>query len=297
MSESDGPGPVDYSAGEFPGAEEDAGVARELLVSGWDPGLIDTGVAHPARMYDYYLGGKDNYQVDRDAAEEVLAVLPEGRDMARANRAFLGRAVRFLVAQGIRQFLDIGTGIPGPGNTGDVSREAAPDARVVYVDNDPIVLSHTQSLLEYHDPAHTAVIDADLRDPDSILMHPAVSGVLDFEQPVAVLMVAVLHFLKDVDDPAGAVERIKRAIPSGGYMVLSHGTGDFEPDRAFTAVQGYNQASAPFVLRSRKDITAFFDGTELVEPGVVQIPWWRPDGNVPPESEKIWIYGGIGYKA
>jgi len=296
MPDPQEPAPVDYPVGEFPG-EDDPGVARELLVSGWDPGLIDTSVAHPARMYDYYLGGKDNYPVDRDAAEEVLAVLPEGRDMARANRAFLGRAVRFLAAQGVRQFLDIGTGIPGPGNTGDVSRAVAPDARVVYVDNDPIVLSHTQSLLEHHDPGSTAVIEADLRDPDSILTHPAVQRVLDFERPVAVLLVAVLHFLRDVDDPFGAVERIKRAIPSGGYLVLSHGTGDFEPERAFSAVKGYNQASAPFVLRSRKEISGFFDGTRLLEPGLVQIPWWRPDGEVPPDSEKIWIYGGVGYKA
>jgi SAM-dependent methyltransferase len=300
MPDSDEPALEEYDPAGFPPegycAEDEAGIARELLAGGWEPGRIDTSVAHPARMYDYYLGGKDNYPVDRDAAEEVLAVLPEGRDMARANRAFLGRAVRFLAAQGIRQFLDIGTGIPGPGNTGDVSREAAPDARVVYVDNDPIVLSHTQSLLAHHDPGHTTVIEADLRKPDSILAHPDVHRVLDFERPVAVLMVAVLHFLRDVDDPAGAVELIKRAIPDGGYLVLSHGTGDFEPDRASFAVQGYNQASAPFVLRSRKQVAGFFDGLDLVDPGLVQIPWWRPDGEVPEDSDKIWIYGGVGYK-
>jgi SAM-dependent methyltransferase len=293
MSESEG---LEESAAGESISEDAAGQVRDLLVSGWDARQIDTSAAHPARMYNYYLGGRDNYQVDRDAAEEVLAVLPEGRDMARANRAFLGRAVRFLAARGVRQFLDIGTGIPGPGNTGDVSREVAPDARVVYVDNDPIVLAHTQSLLASHDPGHTAVIEADLRDPDSILSHPDLPGVLDFTRPVAVLLVAVLHFLRDSEDPAGAVERLKQALPSGGYLVLSHGTADFEPKRALTAVQGYDQATAPFVLRSHKQIGDFFDGLELVEPGLVQIPWWRPTGEVPPESERIWLYGGVGRK-
>src|SRR5258708_2548962 len=167
-----------------------------LLEAGWTPASIDTGVAHPARMYDYYLGGKDNYQVDRDAAEEVLAVAPEGRDMAKANRAFLGRTVRYLAGQGIKQFLDIGTGIPGPGNTNDVAHSVQPGARVVYVDNDPIVLTHAGALLARHDPKRTTVIRADLRDPDSILEHPEALAVLDFDQPVAVLLVAVLHFIK-----------------------------------------------------------------------------------------------------
>jgi SAM-dependent methyltransferase len=275
--------------------EPDSG-ARELLVSGWEVDRVDTRVAHPARMYDYYLGRKDNYQVDREAAEQVLAVLPEGRDMALANRAFLGRAVRFLAARGIRQFLDIGTGIPGPGNTGEVARAVAPDARVIYVDNDPIVLSHTQSLLAHHDPGHTAVIEADLRDADSILTHPDVLRVLDFTQPVAVLLVAVLHFLRPVDEPVEVVARLRQVLPSGGCLVVSHGTGDFEPERAFSAVKGYSHATAPFVLRSHQQIGEFFDGLDLVEPGLVQLPWWRPDGAVPEESEKIWIYGGIGVK-
>jgi len=267
-----------------------------LLEPGWTPEMIDTSVAHPARMYDYFLGGKDNYQVDREAAERVLAVLPEGREMARANRAFLGRTVRYLAGLGIRQFLDIGTGIPGPDNTNDVAHAVEPEARVVYVDNDPIVLVHATALLARHDPKHTTVIQADLRDPDSILKHPDTRSLLDFDQPVAVLLVAVLHFLRDSDDPQGAVERLKRAVPRGSYLVISHGTGDFEPERAGTAVQGYRQASAPFVLRSLAEVTGFFDGLELVEPGVVQIPWWHPDGEVPPDSGKIWIYGGIGRK-
>ena len=268
-----------------------------LLEPGWAPARIDTSVAHPARMYDYYLGGKDNYQIDRDAAEEVLAVLPEGRDMARANRAFLGRAVRYLGRQGIRQFLDIGTGIPGPDNTNDVAHSVQPEARVVYVDNDPIVLTHATALLARHDPKRTTVIQADLRDPDSILEHPDALRVLDFDQPIAILLVAVLHFIKHAEDPARLVERLKRVMSPGSYLVVSHGTGDFEPERAISAIQGYRQASAPFVLRSREQITSFFDGLELVEPGVVQIPWWQPDGEVGPEAEQIWIYGGIGRKS
>jgi SAM-dependent methyltransferase len=269
-----------------------------LLEPGWAvPEMIDTSVAHPARMYDYYLGGRDNYQVDRDAAEEVLAVLPEGRDMARANRAFLGRTVRYLASRGIKQFLDVGTGIPGPDNTNDVAHTVQPEARVVYVDNDPIVLAHASALLARHDPHYTTVIQADLRDPDSIIEHPQARAVLDFSQPIGVLLVAVLHFIKHHERPHELVERFKQLMAPGSFLVLSHGTGDFEPDRAGTAVQGYNRASAPFVLRSRAEITRFFDGLELVEPGVVQIPWWQPEAEVGPDADQIWIYGGIGYKA
>jgi SAM-dependent methyltransferase len=268
-----------------------------LLPPGFAPATIDTSIAHPARMYDYYLGGKDNYQVDRDAAEDVLAVLPEGRDMARANRAFLGRAVRYLARNGVSQFLDIGTGIPGPDNTNDVAHAVLPEARVVYVDNDPIVLTHATALLARHDPKHTTVIQADLREPDSILEHPGANAVLDFSQPIGILMVAVLHFIKHAEQPHALVERFKQIMVPGSYLVVSHGTNDFEPDRANTAVANYNQASAPFVLRSRQEITRFFDGLELIEPGVVQIPWWQPDGAVSPDAEQIWIYGGVGYRS
>jgi len=267
-----------------------------LLEPGFAPATIDTSVAHPARMYDYYLGGKDNYQVDRDAAEEVLAVLPEGRDMARANRAFLGRAVRYLARHGVRQFLDIGTGIPGPDNTNDVAHALQPEARVVYVDNDPIVLTHASALLARHDPKYTTVIRADLRDPDSIIKHPGAREVLDFSQPIGVLLVAVLHFIKHAERPHEIVQQLKQVMVPGSYLVVSHGTGDFDVERSNAAVAGYNQASAPFVLRSRQEITRFFDGLELIEPGVVQIPWWQPDGEVSDDSEQIWLYGGIGYK-
>jgi hypothetical protein len=262
----------------------------------WSAPTIDTSVAHPARMYDYYLGGKDNYPADREAAEKVLAILPEGRDMAIANRAFLGRAVRFLAGAGITQFLDIGTGIPGPGNTGQVADTVAPGAKVVYVDNDPIVLAHSRALLADRDPDRTAVVQADLRQVSTILEHPEVRAVLDFDQPVGVLLVAVLHFLKDEDDPAGIVEQIKAVLPAGSYVAISHGTADFDSERANAAVRGYEKATAPFVLRDRAEFGGFFTGLDVVEPGLVQLPWWRPDGEVTADDERIWLYAGVGRK-
>jgi S-adenosyl methyltransferase len=263
----------------------------------WTAAQINTSVAHPARMYDYYLGGKDNYEVDREAAEAFLAVLPEGRTMARANRAFLGRAVRFLAAAGIRQFLDIGTGIPGPGNTNEVAHTVAPDARIVYVDNDPIVITHARALLAGTDAGRTTVINADLRDPESILGHPEVNTVLDFTQPVAVLLVAVLHFIKDSEDPQGIVEKFKAVMPPGSYLAITQATADFEPERANMAASGgYRQASAPLIPRSRDEVDALFAGLEYVEPGLVQIPYWRPDGDLAPNAERVWIYGGVGRK-
>ncbi|MGH3417140.1 MAG: SAM-dependent methyltransferase, partial [Actinocrinis sp.] len=211
-----------------------------LLTPGWDPLEIDTSIAHTARMYDYYLGGKDNYAVDRDAAEQVLAVFPQMRAIARANRAFLGRTVRYLAAHGVRQFLDIGTGIPGPGSTNAAAQSVDPEARVVYVDNDPIVMAHAGALLAGHDPGHTTVVYGDLRDPVSILEHPQVRAVLDFDQPVAILLVAVLHFIRDGEDPAGIVERLMGATVPGSYLVLSHATFEGEDEQAEEASHSYD---------------------------------------------------------
>jgi hypothetical protein len=259
-----------------------------------DPSEIDISVAHPARMYDYYLGGKTHFSADRDAADKVLAVLPEGRDMAIANRAFLGRAVRFLTRQGITQFLDIGTGIPSPGNTREVLLDVNPGARVVFVDNDPIVITHTRALLQNGGPV--GVVRADLRDTGSLLADPGIKDVLDFDRPIGVLLVAVLHFIRDQHDPAGIVETLRQAVPPGSYFVISHGTQDFSPARATAAVQGYEEATAPFVLRSGERIERFFDGLDMVEPGVVQLPLWRPDGDIEGDPSKIWLYAGVGRK-
>jgi hypothetical protein len=265
-------------------------------VAAWTVPRIDTSVAHPARMYDYFLGGQDNYKVDRIAAEEVIAIVPAVREMARANRAFLGRAVRFLAREGIRQFLDIGTGIPGPGNTKDVAREVAPDARVAYVDNDPIVVAHAGALLADHDSRRTAVLQADLHDPEAILQHPDVCSVLDFEKPMAVLLVAVLHFIPDEDDPIGIVRRLMQAVAPGSYLVISHGTGDFDPEIAAAAVRSYSKTGAGIVARSKDQLTEFFDGLDLIDPGIVQVPWWHPDGPVPKNAASIWWYGAAARK-
>jgi len=247
-------------------------------------------------MYDYYLGGKTHFAADREAADQVLAVLPEGRDMAVANRAFLGRAVRFLAGTGIRQFIDIGTGIPSPGNTNEVARACAPDARVVYVDNDPIVIAHSRALLSGHGSGATTVIQADLRAPAGLLGHPDLLRVIDFTQPVAILLVAVLHFIRDSEQPAAAVEQLKQAMAPGSYLVISHGTQDFHPVRAAEAVRFYERASAPFVLRPKSEISAFFDGLELLEPGLVQLPLWRPSAGPPAGLDRVWLYAGAGQK-
>jgi SAM-dependent methyltransferase len=243
-------------------------------------------------MYDYYLGGKDNFAADREAAEKVLAVLPEGREMAVQNRAFLRRAVRYLAQAGVRQFLDIGAGLPTQGNVHEIAAEAAGDTRVVYVDNDPIVLAHARALLA--DGGQTRVIQADLRDPESILADPIVRDVIDFSQPVAILLVAILHFIRESEDPGGIVARLREALAPGSYLAISHGTQDFDPELALRATEFYQQATAPFVLRPREEVESFFGDLELVEPGLVQLPLWRPEGPPPANADRIWIYVGIG---
>lgn len=261
---------------------------------GKEPQEIDITVAHPARMYDYYLGGKTHFAADREAAAKVLAVLPEGRDMAIANRAFLGRAVRFLADQGITQFLDIGTGIPSAGSTSEILRERASHARVVYVDNDPIVVAHARALLA--DGETASVVHADLRQPAQLLAAPGVTSRLDFGQPMAILLVAVLHFIRESEDPQGIVRQLRDALPAGSYLVISHGTHDFNPAQASAAVSGYDEAAAPFVLRSKGQVEGFFDGLRMVEPGLVQLPYWRPDGEVSADASKIWLYAAVGRK-
>jgi len=264
-----------------------------------DPALIDTSRPHPARMYDAYLGGKDNYAADRAAVAQVLEAAPEVEAIARANRAFLRRAVRFLATEkGITQFLDIGTGIPTAPNVHQVAAEAAPGARVVYADNDPIVHAHANALLT--GTGTTRIVLADLRGPQAILAHPKVCGFLDFTRPVALLLIAILHFIPDAEDPAGIVAALRDGIPAGSYLALSHGTTDFHPAAVTgTAAAAYDQATAPLVLRPRAPIEAFFDGFTLEEPGLVQAPLWRPDGRPlrPKDIVKVGIYAGVAAKA
>jgi SAM-dependent methyltransferase len=263
------------------------------MESGFAPSEIDTTKPHPARMYDYYLGGKDNYPVDQEAVAKVLQSAPEVRDIARANRAFLQRAVRYLGAEaGIRQFLDIGTGIPTAGNVHEVAGEATPGSRVVYVDNDPIVNTHANALLGGQ--GTTGIVLADLRDPEAILNHPTTRELLDFSQPVALLLVAILHFIADEDRPADILATFRAALPPGSYIVISHVTKDFRSEAAEGVASVYNsQATAPLALRSHLAITSFFDGWQLIEPGLVQLPLWRPDGPLPRNLAKLWMYGGV----
>jgi SAM-dependent methyltransferase len=265
------------------------------LSPGWQPPAVDIEQAHPARIYDYFLGGKDNLSVDRAAAERALKILPELRAMARANRAFLGRAVRYLAESGVTQFLDIGTGVPGPGNAGEVARATDPASRVVYVDYDPGVAAYSRALLAGADPGRTAVVLADLRDPPSILDRDDVRTVLDFELPIAVLMVAVLHFITDAEDPAGLAKTYMDALAPGSHLVVTHITDDFESERAKAGAAAY-RAIAPLIVRGRESIACFFDGLELAEPGLVRMPAWRPDGPIPEESDQVWGYCGVGRK-
>ena len=227
---------------------------------------LDTSVAHPARVYDYWLGGKDNFAADREAAERVLAVAPGLRYRVRANRAFLGRATRYLAAEaGIRQFLDIGTGIPAGGNTHEVAQRAAPDARVVYVDNDPIVLLHAQALLRSTPEGATDYLQADLRDPGTILDRAAT--LLDFGRPVAVMLLGVLHLVQDAEDPWGIVAGLMAAMPAGSYLTISHPAIDIHHSQA-NAQRVYNERVAtPQTLRTREQVARFFTGLDLVRAG------------------------------
>jgi S-adenosyl methyltransferase len=270
---------------------------KDAMEPGFAASQVDTSKPHPARMYDAYLGGRDNYAADREAVRQILRDFPEVRAIARANRAFMQRAVRFLAGEaGIRQFIDIGTGIPSAGNVHEVAGQAAPGTRVVYVDNDPIVHVHANALLT--GSGSTSIVLADLRDPEGILGDPKLRGLIDFTEPVALLLVAILHFI-EAEDPAGIVATLREALPPGSYLVLSHGTADFHPPGvAGQAAVGYEHATAPLVLRGFEQVSAFFDGFDLVEPGLVQAPLWRPDGRPPRPRDlaKLGIYAGVGRK-
>jgi hypothetical protein len=244
------------------------------------PGLqqFDTSVAHQARVYDYMLGGKDNYAADRAAAEASIKIWPDIALGARANRAFLGRAVRYLAAEaGIRQFLDIGTGIPTAGNTHQVAQAIAPESRVVYVDYDPVVLAHARALLTSTAEGVTEYIDADLRNTGTILTQAA--QVLDFAKPVAVTMLAILHALPDSDDPWAIVARVMDAMPSGSYLAVCHAAGDLLDPEMLASIKDVwrGKMRQQIIWRTREEVARFFAGTDLVEPGLVPVEEWRPD--------------------
>jgi hypothetical protein len=256
---------------------------------------FDTSVAHPARVYDYWLGGKDNYAADREAAERVLAVSPGLRFRVRANRAFLARSVRYLAGEaGIRQFLDIGTGIPSANNTHEVAQAAAPDARIVYVDNDPIVLAHARALLTSTEQGATAYIQADLRDTQAILGQAA--RTLDFSQPVAIMLLGILHLISDAEDPYRIVAQLLDAVPAGSYLAISHPASDIHPTQA-EAQRRYNErVSTPQTMRNHAEVCRFFDGLTLVPPGVVYVHTWRPDPGSEVPGDVTSAHGGVGRK-
>jgi S-adenosyl methyltransferase len=239
-------------------------------------------IPSPARIYDYLLGGKDNYPADRAAAAEIARALPHIRVACEWNRAFLGRAVRHLAARGVRQFIDIGTGLPTVGNVHEIAQTAAPGAHVVYVDNDPVVLTHGRDLL--HGVAGTAILEHDLRQPEAILADPELRALIDVGQPAALLLAAVLHFIPDEDDPAGIIATLLEPFPSGSYLVVSHMTADAKPE-VLTAAQVYEQTTTPIYPRRRDQIRRLAKGLELVRPGLVWLPKWRPDpGSTPPPN-------------
>ena len=261
----------------------------------WVPPEVDTARANVARVYDYWLGGSHNFLPDQDLGRAIAAVEPNTRAMARANRAFLGRAVRFLAGAGIRQFLDIGSGIPTQGNVHEVAGRAAPGARVVYADIDPVAVAHSRAILAGNaGNDSTAVIEADLREPEKILARQAVGRLIDFRQPAGLLLVSVLHFVAGADDPWRIVATLRDALAPGSYLVLCHGTDEGKPVVAQAAAKVYNRGvTAGLHIRSRAEILRFFEGFDLVDPGLVPIPQWRPDppADIPADPAKFW--GGL----
>jgi hypothetical protein len=260
------------------------------------PGDIDTTRPNVARIYDYLLGGKDNFAVDREAAKRLLEVSPDMAGIVRDNRSFIGRVVRYLADEaGIRQFIDLGGGLPTQTNVHEMAQAVAPDARVVYVDIDPVVWSHGQALLTHGEQA--AMIHADLRDPAAVLGHPDLLALIDLDRPVALVCASVLHFVPDSDEPQRIIAAYRDRLAAGSYLSISHGSTGLTEDHdqvvgGVTSV--YQQASAQLHVRSRTDVQRFFDGFVMVEPGVVWINEWRPEPGVPAAGQPRSLLGGVG---
>jgi hypothetical protein len=264
--------------------------------SSWVPaGHVDVTTPNAARIYDYFLGGAHNFAVDREFADRVAKFVPNF-DQCRFNRAFLQRGVRFCIDAGIRQFLDLGSGIPTVGNVHEVAQRADPDCRVVYVDNEPIAVAHSEQLLEDNDRA--TIVQADVRDTETVLGAPETLRMLDFDKPLAVLMVAVMHFIPDTDDPPAIIRRYREAMAPGSYLVFGHMTSDRMPPAMFRFFEMSKEMATPFIPRTREQVTEMLSGFELVEPGVVLTPEWRGE---PPEDlhehpERSANYAAVGLK-
>lgn len=262
---------------------------------------IDTSRPHSARMYDYFLGGKDHFEVDKRAAEQVLAVVPGAMVCARQNRAFMHRATRVLAREhGIRQWLDIGTGIPTVPNLHQVAQAIVPQARIVYVDNDPLVLKYAETLMRSAPEGRTTYIEADANDPEALLNAPELTDVLDLTQPVALSLNALLHFVPDMQDAQALVNRLMEVLPSGSALAISHGTAEFAPETWAKAVAVYHASGTPVQLRPKQEVVRFFEGVELLEPGIVVGHRWRPEPGdeatqeIPDAGVSLWA--GVGIK-
>lgn len=262
----------------------------------WVPAGIDVNRPSAARVYDYFLGGAHNFAVDRQLAEQIAAMTPNIGETMRSNRVFLRRAVRYLADQGVRQFLDIGSGIPTAGNVHEIALEAAPGSRVIYVDIDPVAVEHSRAILA--GVQGTGVICADVRDADRILAESGKLGLIDFAEPVAVLLAGVLHFVPDSDDPGAAVAALREALAPGSYLLISHATGDGQPAEVIEAQRLSARTGTEISLRGAGEITAYFSGFDLVDPGLVFIPQWRPDPQDPVDEhpERVGAYAGVARK-
>jgi hypothetical protein len=263
------------------------------------PTEIDTSRPHPARMYDYLLGGKDNFAADRETVNIALEAWPAARTASRENRAFLGRAVRYLAEEaGVTQFLDIGSGLPSVGNVHEVAQDVLPSAHVVYVDNDPIVHAHARALLASKPEGKCAYIHADLRDPDYILRHQATTETLDFSRPIGLILCAVLHFMPDEDQPGPVVKKLLDALPSGSYLVASHTTAEYAPESIYGAGKAYERGGLRGALRTADEFAdLIFSGLALVPPGVVLVSEWRPEpGTLLPSAAEVGTNGAVARK-
>jgi hypothetical protein len=269
----------------------DSDSSPAAALAGGNRPVPDFSIPSPARMYDYWLGGKDNFPADREAARQVMDAYPDVRRLARANRRFLTRAVWFMAAQGIRQYIDLGTGIPTSPNVHEVARQAIPDARVIYVDNDPVVTLHSQALRATGDGV--IAIHGDIRRPQDIIAHPELAELIDFTEPVGILFISVLHFISPEEDLGGIVAAFRWRMAAGSYLAISHATTDrADPEVLAEIAQVYKGATAPAVPRPAAQIRELFTGLDLVEPGVVDVSQWRPDIRARPA--KIRILGGVG---
>lgn len=265
----------------------------------WAPHGIDLNVPSVSRMYDYYLGGSHNFEVDRETARRAIEAWPGLPKVMQTNRAFMRRAIRFALDEGVTQFLDIGSGIPTFGNAHEVALAAEPGARIVYVDNDPVAVAHSRAVL--NGESRTAIVSADFRSPQDVLESPEVERLLDLGKPVALMLVALLHFIADKDEPRGTVGEFARALPPGSLLVLSHGSAEAHARRHDGGAglrQVYSGTSAPLAVRSRDEIERFFDGFDLVDPGLVPVSHWRPEDPVGPEDPVAsGGFAGVGRKA